>query len=301
MMLGAVDIGGTKIAIGLVTGSGQVVDSISLPTDPLESYHRSLGKVIQTLERLMQANKCSIAGIGIGATGRIRPDGSLLPNQFLPNWSDQLPAGDLGRHFNVTSAIENDADASALGEYLWGAGIGIGRLIYVTVSTGIGGGIVQDGKLYRGVAGCHPEIGHHVIDPQGPACFCGANGCWEQLASGTALAAWARENGGDGNWDARVVCDLAEQGNLIALLAVERESQYLGMGIANLITLFAPECIVLGGGLMQRWYLFSAAVEKVVQSQCGLVPWSKVKLAASSLQHPGLVGAAATWVHHFGD
>jgi glucokinase len=299
-MLGAVDIGGTKIAVGLVTVSGELADSTTLPTRPAQAYPDAIKDVVSALEKLVQINQTSLTGIGIGTTGRIHPDGALQPNAFLPNWSARNPGQDLSTHFGVTAAIENDADAAALAEYQWGVCAGSERLIYITISTGIGGGIILNRQLYRGVSGSHPEIGHHVIDPSGPACFCGATGCWESLASGTAMAAWAHKNDGKLDWDARIICDLAEQGNSTARLAVAREAGYLGIGLANLITIFAPDSIVLGGGLMQRWELFQENAMIAIQNHCGLVPWDKIRLTTSNLQHPGLLGAAATWLHHFG-
>lgn len=295
-MIGAVDIGGTKIAVGLVTREGQVVDSTSLPTRREQAYTEGLDKVAAALRAMLLAHHARLEGIGIGTTGRLTVEGALTPNAFLPTWSGHTPAHDLAARFGVTPAIENDADAAALAEARWGAGQGAERLIYITVSTGIGGGIVLGGRLYRGVAGCHPEVGHHVIDPAGPACFCGAHGCWESLASGSALAAWAQAHGGQGDWDARRVCDLAEQGHPLARQAVERTARYLGVGLANLITLFAPDCIALGGGLMRRWNLFEADVLAIIAHQAGLVPWQRVHLTQACLEQPGLAGAAAVWL-----
>jgi glucokinase len=299
--LGAIDIGGTKIAVGLVTESGHLLDWVSLPTRPEQPYSVALGDVMIALENLIQTNKATLRGIGIGVTGRIIPaSGMLQNNQFLPNWGARYPAQDLSAHFSIPTAIENDADSAALAEYQWGAGAGAERLIYVTISTGIGGGIMLHGKLYRGVEDSHPEIGHHSIDPNGPLCFCGANGCWERMASSTALTVWARENGGEADWDARAICDLAELGNSVARQAVAREAHYLGIGLANLITMFSPDHIILGGGLMQRWDLFRENVEATIRGQCGLVPLQKIHVTNSQLQHTGLLGAAAIWIHHYG-
>lgn len=299
-MIVAIDIGGTKIAVGLVTRSGHLIDSTSQPTRPELPYEKALAKIITDIEELIALRLTELDGIGIGVTGQLNNDGTLKPNAFLPDWSGHAPAADLAAHFKVTAAVENDADATALAEYRWGGCTGSKRLIYVTVSTGIGGGILINGELYRGIDGCHPEIGHHVVDPAGPICFCGANGCWEQTASGSALAAWAKENGGEPSWDARIVCDQAEKGNPAALKAVAREGRYLGIGLANLITIFAPEHIVLGGGLMQRWDLFRPYVESTIAQSCRLVPWQKTTLSISNLRHPGLAGAAAVWMHHHG-
>lgn len=299
-MIGAVDIGGTKIAVGLVTREGQLVDAITLPTRREQPYSEGLDEVGASLRTLAATHQVDIEGIGIGTTGRLTADGALTPNAFLPSWSGRVPTHDLAAQFGVTTAIENDGDAAALAEARWGAGRDIERLIYVTVSTGIGAGIVLAGRLYRGVSGCHPELGHHVVDPAGPACFCGAHGCWESLASGSALAAWARTHGGDADWDARRVCDLAEAGHPLAQQAVQRTARYLGIGLANVITMFAPDCIALGGGVMRRWNLFRPGVLAVIEQQCGLVPWSRVHLGPAEVTQPGLVGAAAVWLQQLG-
>ncbi len=297
-MIGAVDIGGTKIAVGLVTREGQTGDAITLPTRREQSYADGLEQVATSLRTLAARHGVSIDGIGIGTTGRLTGAGALTPNVFLPTWSSHTPARDLATQFGVTAAIENDADAATLAEARWGAGRDVERLIYVTVSTGIGAGMVLARRLYRGVDGCHPELGHHVVDPSGPACFCGAHGCWESLASGSALAAWAQSHGGDADWDARRVCDLAEAGHPLAQQAIERTARYLGIGLANLVTMFAPDCIALGGGVMRRWNLFRPGVMAVIAQQCGLVPWSRVRLGLADVAQPGLVGAAAVWLQH---
>lgn len=299
-MIGAVDIGGTKIAVGLVTDEGQVLGGTNLPTRREQPYADGVDEVAAALRDLLAAHRVGLDGIGLGTTGRLTPDGALTPNAFLPTWSSQRPAHDLAARFGVRTAIENDADAAALAEARWGAGRDAERFIYITVSTGIGGGVVLGGRLYRGVGGCHPELGHHVIDPAGPACFCGASGCWESLASGSALAAWAQAHGGDADWDARRVCDLAETGHPLARQAVARSARYLGIGLANLITLFAPDGIALGGGLMRRWELFRPAALAVIEQQCGLVPWRSVRLAQAGLLQPGLAGAAAVWLQQSG-
>jgi predicted NBD/HSP70 family sugar kinase len=123
----------------------------------------------------------------------------------------------------------------------WGAARTTGTLIYVTVSTGIGGGIVQSGQLYRGVYGAHPELCHHVIDPSGPLCYCGISGCWESLASGPAMSAWFREMDPERRpLTAAQICERAQQCDVLAVRAVRREAYYIGLGLANLVTLFAP-------------------------------------------------------------
>src|SRR5581483_11081204 len=126
-----------------------------------------------------------------GSTGPLDPlHGKFQNLDTIPQWSGASPVDDLAREFGVSVAMENDADAGALGEACWGAGKSKSRLIYITVGTGIGGGMIFDGHLYRGIDGAHPEVAHQVIEAQGPPCSCGLRGCWEALASGPALARW---------------------------------------------------------------------------------------------------------------
>jgi glucokinase len=233
--------------------------------------------------------------------------GTIGPHAFLPGGEGANLVEGLAARIDMPAAIENDADAAALGEAAWGAGRGAHAFIYVTVSTGIGGGIVVDGKLYRGVDGAHPEIGHHTIDPAGPACFCGSHGCWESLASGPAMVSWVRHIGlpgvpQDAALDAQAICRDAEQGLPYAVAAVEREGTYLGIGLANLLTLFAPDVVALGGGLMQSYNLFRDRIQAAIRTNCGLVPFEKTRLVPAALgPHTGLIGAARVWLSRFAE
>src|ERR1700722_19425479 len=189
-MIGAVDIGGTKIAVGMVDNTGKVLSRMQAPTDP-RHYADGLNLIARMLRETATQAGAELYGIGIGSTGPVDPiRGEFGDVDFLPGWRGKNPVQDLAQMFNVRVALENDGDAAALAEAGWGAGQNRSRLIYVTVGTGIGGGMVFDGKLYRGVDGAHPEVGHHVIDPSGPQCSCGFRGCWESLAAGPAMVAW---------------------------------------------------------------------------------------------------------------
>src|SRR5712671_1569586 len=253
-MIGAVDIGGTKIAVGMVTESGQVLARKESPTDAV-SYANGLATIAGLLRETAQIASVEITGIGIGSTGPVDPfTGKFGEVDFLPGWRGQNPVEDLARMFRVQVALENDADAAALAEAGWGAGKNKSRLIYVTVGTGIGAGVILDGQVYRGVDGAHPEIGHCLIDASGPSCECGFNGCWESLAAGPAMTAWMESNRPlnyphVGPLSAARICELAAEGEPLAQQAVDREAHYLGLGLANLITLFTPDAIVLGGSV----------------------------------------------------
>ncbi len=294
-MIGAVDIGGTKFAVGMVNGAGRLLASAEVPSGPELGVREGLARLVAMLRATARQAGETLQGVGIGCTGPVNPaTGELGRIEFLPGWEGLNLVHEIERALDVTAAVENDADAAALGEYAWGAGCGTQRFIYVTVSTGIGGGLVFDGRLYRGVEGAHPEIGHHVLDPAGPACFCGARGCWESLASGPALARRGRCA------TAREVCEAASHGEPTAQAAVLQEGVYLGLGLANLITLFVPEVIALGGGVMQNWELFRAEAVRTIQSMCGLVPFEKTRLVRASLGlRAGLMGAAQAWYQRY--
>jgi len=212
---------------------------------------------------------------------------------------------DLERIFHVSVAMENDADAAALGEAGWGAGKSKSRLVYVTVGTGIGAGIILDGEVYRGTAGAHPEIGHHLVDLSGPRCLCGFTGCWESLAAGPAMVEWLNRNAPPEyprtDLTAKKICQLAQEGDAWALRAIEHESRYLGLGLANLVTMFVPDIIVLGGSVMNSAALFLDGIRAVIVSSCRFVPSEKTELALASLgEHANLIGAARVWYHRFG-
>ncbi len=185
-MIGAIDIGGTKIAIGLVSEEGRtIVRQAVFPTEPERGFADGMGHVRGALLKLLAetgAGLSDLGGIGVGCTGPLDPFSGVLGHNAdtLPSWQNHsLVEGlsDLG----AVVVVENDADTAALGEYTWGVGQGCARFLYVTFSTGIGSGAILDHKLYRGVDGSHPEVGHSIVDPNGPPCYCGraaVGKCW---------------------------------------------------------------------------------------------------------------------------
>jgi len=306
-MIAAVDIGGTKIAVGLVDSDGRALSRAQSPTAPDNGYANALDRIVNMLRDASTSTGMRITGIGIGSTGPVYPFTGEFGNvNFFPNWRGENPVKDLEHIFQVPVAMENDADAAALGEAGWGAGRNRSRLIYVTVGTGIGVGIVLDGHLYRGVDQAHPEIGHHIIDPSGPLCDCGFHGCWESLAAGPAMVTWIRGNAPSdyshrADLTAKKICELAQQGDTWAVRAAEHESRYLGLGLANLVSMFVPEIIVLGGSVMKSAVLFLEGIRQVIVSSCRLVPYEKTELALASLgEDTNLIGAARVWYQRFG-
>jgi glucokinase len=303
-MIGAVDIGGTKIAAGIVNDAGKVLARLETPTEKARAYPDGLGHIVRMLGEAAQQVNTGLSGIGIGSTGWVYPfTGEFGDVDFLPGWKGANPVNDLAREFGVRVALENDGDAAALGEAVWGAGKGKSRLIYVTVGTGIGGGIILDGQLYRGADKGHPEVGHHVIDASGPRCTCGFRGCWEALATGPALASWFNAKAQAADPQARAltakeIFQCADEGHALACEAVAREAYYLGLGLANLINLFVPDRIVLGGSIMKSIRLED--LRQVIAEGCRFVPFEKTELALASLgEDANLIGAAQVWYHRF--
>jgi len=292
-MIIGVDIGGTKIAVGLVDKDGKVRARAECPTAPERGFVDGLERIVALTRSLLPSKDSPVQGIGIGCTGPVNPNAGMIENvDFLPGWENALLAAELERIFDLPVAMENDADAAALGEWMWGVGRGTRNFLYVTISTGIGVGFIVDGKLYRGVDGAHPEIGHHVIDPSGPACACGARGCWESLASGSAMENWFYEKTSQ-KLTAREICG-ADTPH--AKEAIIRAGRYMGLGLANLVTLFAPDAIALGGGLMRSRELFWAQIQDIIQSNCGYVPHKKVRLLPAKLGGDvGIIGAVCIW------
>jgi glucokinase len=300
-----VDIGGTKIAVGIVDEKGKLLFRLESPTEGFGPYQTACERIIRMLREALQRTGAQIVGVGIGSTGPVYPfTGEFGDVNFFPHWRGESLVRDLEKAFNVSAALENDADAAALAEAGWGAGQHKSRLVYVTVGTGIGTGIILDGQVYRGVDQAHPEIGHHVIDPSGPLCDCGFHGCWESLAAGPAVAAWVKKNAPVGyeleDVSAKKICELARAGDEFAKGVVEREAYYLGLGLANLVAMFVPETIVLSGSVMRSADLFLPTIRKIIAGSCRFVPYDKTELALASLgDDTNLIGAGRVWFNRF--
>lgn len=302
-IVGAVDIGGTKIAVSGVREDGTILHRLECPTDPGCGFQDAMQRTTQMLRAVEGKCSAQLDGIGIGCPGPLDPMSGVIGEVgTLPGWQGGNLCLALQNNFVATIAVENDADAAALAEVTWGSAKGADSFIYLTFSTGIGGGIILQGKLYRGVDGSHPELGHQVIDPSGPLCYCGARGCWESLASGPALSAWMQEQSPEGSpLSATAVCELARQGDEVAGSCVKRLGFYLGIGLSNIVTLFSPQVIALGGGLMKSSDLFLDDALQTMREICTQVPAEKTKITLASLaDEVGLLGAAQSWLHRYG-
>ncbi|TWD81237.1 glucokinase [Kribbella amoyensis] len=256
----ALDVGGTKLAAGVVSAEGTLLSSFRSAETPLAAGpEAAISRLVDLGEKaLAEAGHPEIAAVGVGCGGPLDPrTGVILGPPGLPGW-DEVPLGRLvAEHFGPPTYVENDATAAALGEYRWG-GWNVENLVYLTVSTGFGGGVVADGKLFRGAADQGGELGHVVVDWQGRQCGCGARGCAEAYVSGTSIARRAAEAlldrpdsslAGVGTLTAKDVFEHARGGDPVARAIWDETTAILGRMVAVIVNVWEPDLVVLGGGV----------------------------------------------------
>ena len=307
-----VDLGGTKLAAALATTQGEILARGRTPTYAQAGPDAVIESICATINEVLSAKALEpsrLLGIGIAAAGIIdSANGKVIFSPNLPGWHEVPLRDAIEQQFGVPAYLGNDANLAALGEWHFGVGEKVANLIYVTVSTGIGGGIIADGKLYTGACGAAGEIGHMTINVNGPRCRCGNVGCWEALASGTALAReavmriteGARTSiielvGGDvSKIDAKIVGLAARQGDKLAQELVSHLGCYFGVGLANLVNIFNPELILIGGGVAKIGDLLLQPAIKVVKERAFSTSANAVKIKPAILgDDSGIMGAAA--------
>lgn len=290
----SLDFGGTKLAAGLVDlENGLLLASAQIPTPP--DAADSFQAVLALAGSLVSVND-HLDGVGVSFGGLVEPGGrSVRRSHHVPGWDNFPLAERLEAHFGVPAQVANDADAAALGEYHFGAGRGAGSLLYLTVSSGIGAGIVLDGKLLPGAHALAGEMGHMCLLPDGPLCPCGRRGCLEALASGRSIARRMSElcphDPSGQPWTAQSVAQAAASGDPTAQAVWSEAMRWLGIGIANAANLLDPGRVVVGGGLSRAGVqLFepvrAAALPVLISPEIEIVPGA-LDVAAN------LLGAAA--------
>ena len=263
----AADVGGTKIRAGLVDIQGAISERYSTATMAELGKDASVVRVLESLERVHAlAEPGSVVGVGISVAGPTDPETGVMSNPpNLPGWDGLTLVPVVGERLSLRVSVANDATLAALAEHRYGAGRGYRHLIYMTVSTGIGGGFVVNNELYSGARGVAGEIGHMIIHPDEPPCSRGGRGCLEALCSGTAVARIAQERLSSGEKSAilnmaggrvedvaaPIVFEAARAGDATAKDIVAGVSANLGIGLASLILAFDPEAIVIGGGMSE--------------------------------------------------
>jgi glucokinase len=287
-MIIGIDLGGTKIGGVLATPSGKVLMDVHIPTEAKKGKKQVIENIKKAIRMLIRSHKVKIKAIGIGAPGPILYEkGIVIEAPNLPGWKRVNLRKILKKEFKVPVFVDNDANCAALAEAWFGAGKFAKHFIYMTVSTGIGGGIIIDKRIYRGAIGSAGEFGHMIVDPNGPKCGCGNFGCLEALASGSAL----RKKTG---MDAISLELAARQGDKKAQQAIQEIGHYLAIGIANLVNAFNPERVIIGGGLSNMKELLFAPIKKDFKKYALTLPAKSVRIVRAKLgTKAGVLGAVA--------
>jgi glucokinase len=303
----ALDLGGTKFRLALANDKGELLKRYAAPVKP-DDPEQTIEAIKDAIsDSLSGINRSTVRGMGIAIAGLVTQDtGVLLTSPNLMAWYNTPIKAIFEQELQLPVSVGNDATLAALGEYKFGAGKGCRDLVYITVSTGIGGGVITGGKLLLGTCGFAAEIGHMTIDINGPRCNCGNIGCLETLASGTAIARFAAERLARGEKSAiaklvagdytKITAEIVEKAakaeDTVAKSVMDIAGTNLGVGVVNLVHIFNPELVVIGGGVSKAGDLIFEPIRRVVARR--VMRDISVRITASALgDNPGLLGAVA--------
>lgn len=251
------DFGGTKLAAGLVDADAGTVVASARAATPAGGAQAGLSQMLALGAELVAQAPAPIQAVGVSFGGPVEADGRTVRlSMHVPGWEGMPLAQHCESQFGVPCVIANDADAAGLAEYRFGAGQGCTHMLYLTVSTGIGGGVIVNGRLHRGEHAWAGEVGHMILKPDGPACACGGNGCLESLSSGLSIARDAHINRpptlahlAPHEVTAKAVAEAAAAGDVVAQQIWDAAVGWLGVGISSACNLLNPGVVVVGGGL----------------------------------------------------
>lgn len=314
-----VDIGGTKVAAGLVDSHGRILSHSRTPMHCHGSAEEGLASVVSAIEAVFAdrpESRQKVRRIGICSPGPLDPRTGVVVNPpNVPCWRDFPLAEEVGKRYSALVKLDNDANAGGLAEYLWGAGRGYRNVFFATLGTGVGTGIVLDGKIFHGRTGAAAEGGHVSIDLNGPVCNCGKRGCIEVLASGTAMARRAREAiaqspqrgaqllslaGGDaGKIRSEMIGAAAQQSDPLAKEILEQTMEYLAVWLGNTVDLLEPDVIILGGGASEMLRPYFNQIQARMKKWCINSRYMEIPLVPAFYgEHAGIAGGAAISISH---
>jgi len=304
-----IDVGGTNVKIALVNEKGNIIYSNSIPTRAEMGYEYTINNMKEAIRELLKETHTdakSIEGMGFGFPGQIDCQKGIVrlaPN--IPGWVDVPIAEIMEKEFGIPTRVDNDVRCAALGELNYGAGIGCENLICITVGTGIGSGLIINGKLVRGASNAAGEIGHIKLDiNEGPLCGCGDRGCLEAFASGPSIVAMAEEyiKGGKStkyrelaNPDITpyIVSEAAKQGDAVAKRIFTIIGGYIGVGLASVVNLLNPEKIIIGGGVAAAGDLLLDPIKETLIKRAMPIAGSAVEIVPAQLGNSaGVIGAS---------
>ena len=307
----AVDVGGTNVKYAFVNSKGRVVKFATLKTETLNDFEELLDIILESYEKFISTEKVtrkSFAGMGLGFPGPIdRNKGVIIRATNIKNWSD-IHASDLvKKKFKLPLHMENDANLAGLGEYWRGNGKGYNHILMLTLGTGVGGALIFNGKIYNGSRGYAPELGHITIDRKGPKCNCGNRGCLECYVSKIGIRRLlSRElpkfdsgkfidkvNGDISKFSPRMLYELAEGNDELALRILNKVGKYLGIGVASLVNIFNPDIVIIGGGIINaKKYLFPVVKRMVKERAFDVMTGDLVIRNARHSEKAGIYGGA---------
>lgn len=305
-----IDLGGTKIAFGAVDEEGRLLELLRYETATRGGYNAVLSQIVEGVERLKGASGISMSGMGIGVAGQVDPGTGAVV--FAPNldWRNAPLRADTEKACAIPVIVTNDVRAALWGEWLFGAGKGVGDLVCIFIGTGIGGGLVCGGRALEGCSNTAGEIGHMTVDLRGPLCNCGNRGCMEALAGGWAIARRAREGvkadpvfggtilemagGKVEEITARTVVQAFYAGDALAADIIDEVTEALAAGVAALVNAFNPCQVILGGGIIDGMPEMVSRVDKGVRRRALSAATGRLAICASKLgNEAGIIGAAA--------
>ena len=300
----AADLGGTHLRAATVDQQGYIHSRFKQNTPQVKDANAIVDAIVDAVHEFQKQDGVEISAVSLVVPGTVKvEEGAVVTAPNLPCLDGFRLSAALSGQLGLPAFLENDANAAAVGEMWQGAAVGCKTIICVTLGTGVGGGIILDGKLWRGVDGAAAEIGHMCVDPfGGVACTCGSRGCLEVFASATAIVRMTREASprypdsvlqGRDDRTAEMIFEAGKQGDELALEIFRRMGVYLGIGLANLINILNPELIVIGGGVVNGWDLFEKHMHLQVEERAFPLLTSRLKIVRAKCgDDAGLLGAA---------
>lgn len=303
-----IDLGGTNIAVGLVDENGKIIEKTSVPTLAERDYREIVKDMVSCAEEVTEKaglSMSAVKAIGVGVPGSVDYERGRVAYACNLNFSDAPLSEEIQKYYNVPVALENDANAAALGEYI-ACGKNARVFVAITLGTGVGGGIIIDNKIFHGANGAGAELGHFTLVHNGLPCNCGKCGCWESYASVTALInqtktaiakypeslmnTLVKEKG---SVSGRTAFEAAKQGDKAAIQVVEKYIEYIADGILSIVNIFQPDQLVIGGGISKEGdYLLNPIIEYVRKYDYNKL-FKKVEISTATLfNDAGIVGAA---------
>jgi len=306
-----VDVGGTNIRAGVITPDGKKLSESRRPARAMEGVDATLQMIIEAVEEAIAEagiRKDEVMGVGLGVPGRhISEQGFVIYSPNFAGWTNVQLLEPIEKRLGLAAFMRNDVKAASLGEYRFGAGRGYRHIMMITLGTGIGGSLIADGKLMLGSSEGFAEVGHMTVNPDGRQCGCGNHGCWEAMAGRDAIIdrAWRKLQTGRpsalgdlADWDLfnitpALIAQAAQDGDALAKEVLDETGMWVGIGITNLIQLYNPEVVIVGGGISQAGELLFGPIRRTVNWRARMVPADTAKIVPAALgDDAGIFGSA---------